>query len=120
MAIAYKFGSIGHKKSMVANAKYRSVGLGVTFDLQAEDLNIPESCPVLGIPLSAGSNQGGSYNSATLDRLDPKQGYTLSNTAVISMQANRMKSDCTPEEIMRVAMWAQRRIGRLEASSGAL
>jgi len=120
MASKYKFGSIEHKKSMWSNARYRASGLGVEFSIEAGDLNIPESCPVLGIPLSAGSNQGGSYNSATLDRLDPKLGYTLDNTAVISMQANRMKSDCTPEEIMRVAMWAQRKIGRSEALNGAL
>ena len=120
MAIKYKFGSIEHKKSMWSNAKYRAAGLGVEFSITAEDLNIPETCPVLGIPLSAGNGQGGNHNSATLDRLDPQCGYTPDNTAVISMQANRMKSDCTPDEIMRVAMWTQRKIGRSEALNGTL
>lgn len=120
MAIKYKFGSIEHKKSMFANAKYRAKCLGIEFKLNVQDLNIPESCPVLHIPLSAGNGQGGSHNSATLDRLDPSIGYTVDNTAVISMQANRMKSDCTPDEIMRVAMWTQRKIGRVEALHGQL
>ena len=120
MAIKYKFGSVEHKKSMIANAKYRSRGAGIPFNLDVTDLNIPESCPVLGISLSAGNNQGGGASSATLDRLDPSIGYTPDNTAVISMRANRMKSDCTPAEIMQVALWTQRKLGRLEALNGTL
>jgi len=120
MAIKYKFGSVEHKRSMWHNAKHRATSLGIPFTLSLADLNIPESCPVLGFPLSAGNGQGGSHNSATLDRLDPQGGYTADNTAVISMQANRMKSDCTPEEIMRVAMWTQRKVGRAEALHGTL
>jgi len=120
MAIKYKFGSIEHKKSMWSNAKYRAGGLGIQFSITAEDLNIPESCPVLGIPLCAGGTSGGTHNSATLDRLDPSKGYTPDNTAVISMRANRMKSDCSPSEIMQVAMWTQRKIGRAEALNGTL
>ena len=52
--------------------------------------------------------------------LDPSIGYTPDNTAVISMRANRMKSDCTPAEIMQVALWTQRKLGRLEALNGTL
>ncbi|WP_266156761.1 hypothetical protein [Dyella silvatica] len=69
---------------------------------------IPRFCPVLGLPLyrnSGGRAQG--PNSPTVDRLDPDKGYVKENVKVISARANAIKSNATPEELLRVAAYFQ-------------
>lgn len=69
---------------------------------------IPLHCPVLGLPLyrnSGGSAQG--PNSPSLDRIDPALGYVKGNVKVISSRANSIKSNATPEELLRVAAYYQ-------------
>jgi hypothetical protein len=67
---------------------------GITFNLTIDDLSMPDSCPVLGIPLEL-SEWGRSDNSPSLDRLVPSRGYVPGNVKVISFLANRLKSNCT-------------------------
>ena len=38
-----------------------------------------------------------------IDRIDPKKGYVKDNIIVVSMRANRIKSDATVDEIRKVA-----------------
>ena len=38
----------------------------------------------------------------SLDRIDPKKGYTKENTIVVSMLANRIKTDASIEQIGKV------------------
>lgn len=69
---------------------------------------IPLHCPVLGLPLyrnSGGAAQG--PNSPSLDRIDPALGYVRGNVKVISSRANSIKSNATPEELLRVAAYYQ-------------
>jgi hypothetical protein len=47
-------------------------------------------------------------DSPTLDRLIPKRGYARGNIAVISMKANRAKSNCTAAQIELLAAWMRR------------
>ena len=70
--------------------------------LELPDIQIPEICPVLGIRLERG-NRGGCAASASLDRIVPELGYTKGNVHVISLRANRLKSDATPAELRLVA-----------------
>lgn len=120
MAKSYAYGSKLHKQYMINTARYRSKQSGVPFDLTTDDINIPETCPVLGINMVASEKGGGDPNSATLDRLLPELGYVKDNVAVISMKANRMKSNCTPEDLVRIALWSQRKLALAEASNVAL
>lgn len=53
-------------------------------------------CPVLGVPLAAGSQR--SSGSPSLDRIRPAQGYVRGNVRVISDRANRLKGACTQEQ----------------------
>lgn len=56
-------------------------------------LRWPSVCPVLGIPMSTlpKGRRGMHNDSATLDRLDPAEGYTRSNTRVVSGRAKRLR-----------------------------
>lgn len=65
-----------------------------------DDIQIPATCPALGIRLIAGSS---GSRSPTLDRIIPSLGYTKGNVVVISALANAIKSSGTPLEILKVA-----------------
>lgn len=81
---------------------HRAKKLGVPFDLKAEDIALPNVCPVLGIPLvvSAANGRGGlRMNSPSVDRIVPSKGYVTGNVIVISMRANTLKKDATIDEM---------------------
>jgi len=81
--------------------KMRAKQRGWEFSLVYEDLKVPETCPILGIPLFWKS--GRSDNSPSVDRINSKKGYTPENVQVISWRANRIKNDATPEELTLIA-----------------
>ena len=84
------------------NARYRAKTKNIPFDIEVEDIKIPDVCPVLQLPLKfkVGTTKGGaSDNSPSLDRVNPSLGYTKGNVRVISYKANRLKSDATLEEL---------------------
>src|SRR5262249_47719260 len=68
---------------MLMWAKIRAKERNLPFNLNREDLMIPEFCPVLGIPLRPGTREN-KDNSPTLDRIIPELGYTRDNVRVIS------------------------------------
>ena len=79
------------------------------FDLEPQDikdkLNLAGSkCPVLGVDMEI-SKLGSKNNDLTpsIDRIDPKKGYVKGNIIVVSMRANRIKTDATVDEIRKVA-----------------
>lgn len=74
---------------------------GVEFNLSVEDIIIPDVCPVLGIPIVSGGG-GFSFNSPSIDRIDPNKGYTADNIQINSWRANKLKSDASFEEFLAV------------------
>ncbi|MBO4543992.1 MAG: hypothetical protein J5725_12530 [Bacteroidales bacterium] len=84
--------------------KRRAKKKGFEFNLALEDIpQIPEVCPVLGIPIIA--NDGISApidNSPSVDRIDSKKGYIKGNIRIISNRANRIKADATVDELRKV------------------
>lgn len=88
---------------ILQNAKGRAKKKGWVFDLNVEDIVIPETCPVLGIPLfiRIGGN-GQNDNSPSLDRIDSTKGYIKGNIQVISWRANHLKSDGVLEEFIKL------------------
>ena len=64
--------------------------------------NAPETCPLLGIALRF-NNTASFFDSATVDRKNSDGGYTKDNCWIISMKANRIKTDATIEELEQVA-----------------
>ena len=63
-----------------------------------EDIVIPETCPLLGIPLVSTNNKRDPRNPS-LDQIDPGKGYTPDNIWVVSSRANWIKSDATLQEL---------------------
>lgn len=87
------------EKEMRDRARERARKTGVQFSIDVSNIVIPRACPVLGIPLIIGGSR--SPNSPALDRLDPDKGYVAGNVRVISDRANKLKSNCSIEELRR-------------------
>jgi hypothetical protein len=102
-----KFRQKHPRRLLLVNARDRAKRFEVPFSVVEEDIQIPEVCPVLGIPVLRGSS-GRSDSSPSLDRIVPLLGYALGNIAVISDRANRLKSDGTAEEHQKIADWMDR------------
>ena len=80
-----------------AAAKERADKYGIDFNIDVEDIVIPEVCPVLGIPINISLGRGRRQpDSPSLDKFYPEKGYVKGNIQVISWRANRIKSDGTP------------------------
>lgn len=91
--------------------KSRAFNAGIAFDLDPEDIIIPEYCPILGIKLKTSVGEGRGDNHYSVDRLDPSKGYVKGNIQVISMLANIMKNKATPEQLLLFADWVYNTYG---------
>ena len=91
-----------------AAAKERADKHGIDFNIDVEDIVIPKVCPVLGIPINISLGRGRRQpDSPSLDKFYPEKGYVKGNIQVISWRANRIKSDGTPDEWIKIAKWCQ-------------
>ena len=87
------------QKALWSQAKARSRARGIPFDINIDDVVIPERCPVFGIEWRSGSND----TVPSLDRIVPEKGYVKGNVVVVSMRANRMKSEASIQELQTLA-----------------
>ena len=96
-----EYGSVGKRYvyMMLKRAQKRAEEKNIIFNLSVDDIHIPEFCPILGIKLIVGKTQGPDDFSPSLDRIIPEKGYTKTNIKIISMRANRMKSNATIQEV---------------------
>lgn len=88
----------------ITHKRNHAKAVGVDFDLTISDLYpLPETCPVLGIPLNYGTgSRGAADNAMSLDRIDSNLGYVKGNVVMISQRANRIKNDATVDELRRI------------------
>lgn len=96
---------------LLYNCKQRAKKTGVPFSLVLEDIAIPSTCPVLGIPIKLGQGLGkGAFNPncPSVDRVIPSLGYVKHNIRVISLRANTLKNNGIPEELAKVLEYAIR------------
>jgi hypothetical protein len=94
---------------LLGQARYRAKKKGIEFNLELSDVVIPKVCPVLKIPLTAGSSSGGPRGcSPSLDRIDNTKGYIKGNVQVISHKANTMKHCADNNELILFANWIKR------------
>ncbi len=81
-------------------ARQRSRVRGTEFSITVADLKMPELCPLLGVKLDSYSDNIDVHPS--IDRINPKLGYVPGNVWIISHRANRIKSNATADEILRI------------------
>lgn len=89
-----------------SKAKQRAKNKNLDFNLNVEDINIPDVCPILGIPIFTGKKVV-TKNSPTIDKINPRKGYTKDNICIISMRANKLKADFTIEQIERLVTYME-------------
>ena len=85
---------------MLRRLRARAKIKNLEFSLTAEDISIPEVCPILGISLKE--------NNPSLDRVDNTKGYIKSNVRVVSNRANTLKRDASLEELERIVEYMRR------------
>lgn len=90
------------KRRLLSGARSRARAKGLPFNLTVADIDIPDRCPALGIPLVVGQSAP-TDASPSLDRIIPGLGYTRDNVLVVSQRANRAKSDLAIHELERLA-----------------
>jgi len=89
--------------------KCRAKSRNIDFDLDAEYLKAiwPEDgkCPALGLTMTSLSERD---CFPSIDRNDNTKGYVKGNVHWVSLKANRIMNNGTPEEVMKVALFFQR------------
>lgn len=78
------------------STKSTALHRGLEHNIDIDDIVFPEKCPVFGIPLL---KSGRENNSPSVDRVDSSKGYVKGNVRIISLRANRLKSNATVEEL---------------------
>ena len=107
-------GDSQHLYDMRRGAQDRARVNKLPFDLTVQDLRdiITDSCPILGIKFELnkngqkwgkGKNKNSWENSPSLDRIVPDKGYTKDNIIIVSLMANSIKNQATPDQIQKVA-----------------
>ena len=96
------------EKYLIQAARSRATMYGLRFTLTEDDIQIPTHCPILGIKLR--KNIGGMKdNSVSIDRINNRRGYTPDNIVVVSLRANRLKSDASLDELKKITKFYSNR-----------
>lgn len=94
--VQISWNSRNRERILWVSARRRAAAKGREFSIKIEDIEIPEFCPVLGIPLDS---------HASIDRVDNSKGYIPGNIRVISYRANIVKGSGTLHEIESIARY---------------
>lgn len=92
-----------YEKDLYIQTRKRSNRNHIPFDLDINDIIIPECCPYLKFGLTRIAGQGRVWTNPSIDRIDPHKGYTKGNIEIISMLANSMKNQATREQLITFA-----------------
>jgi hypothetical protein len=99
--------SWGHIPTHSIFKRNECVKFGVEFSLQRTDVEpLPVRCPVLGLLINYSVTTGRPEDiSPSIDRFNNSLGYVHGNVRVISNRANRLKSNGTREEHLKIATY---------------
>jgi len=89
------------KRHSFEGARKRALERDIGFNITLEDLEFPDTCPVLGIQLEHGNKDW--KTSPSIDRIDNSKGYVKGNVIVVSSLANSIKNCATWQQVMTVA-----------------
>lgn len=84
---------------MLERAKKRAARDGLPFNIVLSDIEMVDTCPLLGLEMAVNYGYEDNHNSYSLDRIDCAKGYTKGNIIVMSRKANAMKGDATADEL---------------------
>jgi len=102
----------GQFTSLKLKAKHRNI----PFDITLDDIDKPEFCPILGIKLNYGwsCERGGKKHQdkskCSFDKIIPELGYIKGNVRIISLEANRLKSNLTADVARKIADYIEGKI----------
>ena len=107
-------GSSQHIADMIESARQRAKKYNIPYTLKSQDIRdiITDRCPILGIKFELnkqkqtwgkGKNQNNWQTSPSIDRIVPDKGYTKDNIIIVSLMANSIKNQATPDQIQKVA-----------------
>ena len=100
-------------RHMAQQIRYRANEKNLPYDLDADYLKSiwPEDnkCPALGLEFSK-PGEGLKENSSSLDRLVPELGYVKGNVAIVSMLANQIMSNATPDQVIAVGYFFKNKL----------
>ena len=94
------------ERYFLIKAKGEAKRRNIPFSLTKEDITIPERCSIFGIPLFWTPKKKAD-NTPSLDKIIPRLGYVKGNIQIISWKANRIKSDATLNELIKIGEWAK-------------
>lgn len=98
----YRKGGKHYVYTMWMRAKVRAKRDNLPFNIEPDDIVIPELCPIFNCPLQIAAipnRKGPADWSPSLDKIDPTLGYVKGNICVISFKANRLKNNNTVETL---------------------
>lgn len=107
-------GSTQHIYDMLSAARRRAKKYHVSYTLKVQDLRevMTDVCPILGIKLELNKqnrewgiekNKNNWQTSPSIDRIIPDDGYIKDNIIIVSLMANAIKNQATPDQIQKVA-----------------
>ena len=88
--------------SSKARAKQKNLPFNLTSKYIKEIWPEDNKCPALGIDLKSGGVYGSRRYSPSLDRIIPELGYMKGNVQIVSLLANRIMTDATPDQVVMV------------------
>lgn len=91
---------------LARNSRKRAKRLGLEHTIRWTDLEIPTHCPITGLEMQRNIAVQND-NSYTLDRVDSSKGYIPGNVKVISLRANRAKSDLTVDQLRKLIQYIE-------------
>lgn len=107
------------QKKLCQGTRKRAKNMGWEHTISPADIPVTGNiCPATGATMQwhTGKAENDSY---TLDRIDPTKGYVPGNVQVLSMLANRMKSDAPIPTLVNFARWVLKEYGGTYAPAGS-
>ena len=103
-------------KRLKKRAERKNVPVSVTSEYLKKFVPDDMICPVLGIKMEVGQKIS-NVNSPSIDRIIPEKGYVPGNIIVVSNKANGIKSNATPDEIIKVGNFYKKLLEEMEDGS---
>jgi hypothetical protein len=94
-------------KYLVSGAKQRATTHDIPFNIDKEYIEEiydmqHEKCALSGIRFQINLCNGRNKFAPSIDRIDPKKGYTKGNVRLLCSSVNMMKSDMTDDELINI------------------